>query len=187
MSKKEPKESPTWNGFNYMEVKDYVGDEVRVHPFLPYDLDKMVIEGYIIELGVIVEKVVTQDDPLAISPEVESEVKALTDADIKQNGKLTKEVTDKINKIVKAERKRLYGHAISPACELEIADRLLRSRLQTLTGVRHFFSAASIPTGGQLSVPRGKGSTRKVDIKFSKPVKAYKYIPMVVETEEHFQ
>jgi hypothetical protein len=158
MSKKEPKEPVTWNGFNYMEITPtYLGDEVRVHPFLPYGLDKIVIEGYVVELGTTIEKIVTQDDPLAISPEVELEVKTLTEADIKQNGKLTKAVADQIDKIVKAERKRLYGRAISP------------------TG---------LPEVNELTVPRGKGSTRKVDIKFSTPVKAYKYSPIVEEEVE---
>src|SRR5208337_1785976 len=69
MSKKEPKDPVKWNGFTYMEVKDYyLGAEVRVHPFLPYNLDKIVVEGYVIELGNIITKTVLQDNGENISP-----------------------------------------------------------------------------------------------------------------------
>lgn len=73
MSKKEPKEPIAWNGFNYTEVKDYLGAEVRVHPFLPYGLDKIVIEGYVIELNNIT-KTVSQDNGEMASPQTESGV-----------------------------------------------------------------------------------------------------------------
>jgi hypothetical protein len=81
MSKKEPKDPVKWNGFNYMELKDYVGPEVRLHPFLygdKIDLDKVVIEGFIVELHNIITKTVTQDNGEAISPPTELELKKVT-------------------------------------------------------------------------------------------------------------
>ncbi len=154
MSKKET-EPVKWNGFNYKEVRDYLGDEVRVHPVVSpaFDLDRIVVEGFIVELGTVLEKIVSVETVKTIFADHKGK-------DLDNQEALLKEYAALGSKNFKKTHSEIKVKQVIPAIRVETNE-----------------------TVEKLSLAKKENIARRVDIQFSQLVKAYNR-PAAKEEEE---